>query len=74
MDGYAYQRPLGKIEDDPALRNLLIAVFDGRTKEDAVRFGLAYGRHLLDVTGFAPCVEVAAAFEAMQRWLDGVAS
>jgi hypothetical protein len=71
---YAYQRPVGKIDDVPELRDEFIAIFDGKSKEDAVRFGLLYGRHLLDITGLEPCKEISHAFEAMQKWLDGNAN
>lgn len=71
MNIYDYQRPVGKIEDIPELRNEFIAVFDGKSKEDAVRFGLLYGKRLLGVTGIEPCEEIVKAFDAMQRWLDG---
>ena len=71
-DFYAYQRIIGKIEDDAALRQAFIQAFDAGTKADAVRFGLRYGQHLLELTGIVPAAEVAQAFSAMQRWLDGM--
>jgi hypothetical protein len=71
MDFYAYQRPVGKIADIPALRDAFITIFDQKTKEDAVRFGLLYGRHLIDTTGIEPNETTGKVFEAMQRWLDG---
>jgi hypothetical protein len=74
MDFYAYQRPVGKIEDIAELRDDFIAVFDEKSKEDAVRFGLLYGRHLIDITGFELDETINKVFEAMQRWLDGKAN
>jgi hypothetical protein len=74
MDFYAYQRPVGKIEDIPALRDRFIVVFDEKSKEDAVRFGLLYGKHLFEITGIGPTDETERAFAAMQRWLDGTAN
>jgi hypothetical protein len=71
MDFYAYQRPVGEIEDIAELRDEFIAVFDEKSKEDAVRFGLLYGRHLIDITGFEPGETINSVFVAMQRWLDG---
>ncbi|MDR0426149.1 MAG: hypothetical protein LBH24_03155 [Clostridiales bacterium] len=70
-DFYGYQRPVGKIEDVPALRDAYIAVFDLKSKRDAARFGLKYGRHILDITGFSPDAEILLAFEAIRRWIDG---
>ena len=71
-DFYAYQRIIGKIEDDAALRQSFIQAFDAGTKADAVRFGLRYGQHLLELTGIVPAAEVVQALCAMQHWLDGV--
>jgi hypothetical protein len=36
-----------------------------------VRFGLLLGKHLIELTGFIPCDEIKASFEAMQKWIDG---
>ena len=74
MDFYAYQRPVGKIDDIAKLRNEFITILDERSKEDVARFGLAFGKHLLDITGREPCEEITDAFAAMQRWLDGKAN
>jgi hypothetical protein len=74
MDFYAYQRPVGKIDDITELRDEFIVVFDEKSKVDAARFGLAYGKRLLNITGMEPCAEITAAFAAMQRWLDGKAN
>jgi hypothetical protein len=67
---YGYQRPLGKIEDVPALRETFIALYDAVDKAAAVRFGLLLGEHLLELTGFSPCAEIQHAFSAMRRWLN----
>ncbi|MDR0436333.1 MAG: hypothetical protein LBH11_06195 [Propionibacteriaceae bacterium] len=74
MDFYAYQRPVGKIDDIPKLRDEFIAIFDEKSKEDAVIFGLLYGRRLLDITGVPPCKEITDSFIAMRRWLEGKTS
>jgi hypothetical protein len=74
MNIYGYQRPLGKIDDIPELRDEFIAEYDARTKDGMVRFGLMLGSHILDITGFEPCEEVCATFAAMKRWLDGQAN
>jgi len=71
MDFYAYQRLVGKIDDIPELRDEFIAIFNTKSKADIVRFCLALGQHLLDMTGFQPIDEITASFVAMQRWLDG---
>jgi hypothetical protein len=39
-----------------------------------VRFGLLFGKHLIEASGFEPCGEILSAFEAMRRWLGGAAS
>jgi hypothetical protein len=70
MNIYDYQRPLGKIDDAPELRNEFITVYDGKDKAEAVRFGLLFGNHIIEITGFEPCEEVNNAFRAMQRWLN----
>ncbi|MDR0461749.1 MAG: hypothetical protein LBG88_00195 [Christensenellaceae bacterium] len=71
MDFYEYQRPVGKIFDTPNLRNDFISVFDTKTKKEMVQFGLAYGKHILEITGLTPTSEIEHTFVAMQRWLDG---
>jgi hypothetical protein len=74
MDFYAYQRPVGKIEDVAELRDEFIAVFDEKSKKDTVSFGLLYGKHLIDITGIEPSETINKVFEAMHRWLDGKAN
>jgi hypothetical protein len=71
MNIYDYQKPVGKIEDIPELRNEFITVFDAKTKNETARFGLLYGRHILDITGFEACDEILQAFAAVQKWIDG---
>jgi hypothetical protein len=71
---YDYQRPLGKIDDIPALRTAFISVYDAKSKEDMVRFGLLLGAHLLEITGCPPYAQVQNAFMAMRRWLDKTAN
>ncbi|MDR1093489.1 MAG: hypothetical protein LBL66_05005 [Clostridiales bacterium] len=71
MNIYGYQRPLGRIDDIPELRDAFIAVFDAKSKNETARFGLLYGRHILTVTGFEPRAEITKAFGAVQRWIDG---
>ena len=71
MNIYEYQRPLGRIDDIPELRDKLITVYDSKNHQDMVRFCLALGQHVLDIAGFEPYKEITAAFEAMQKWLDG---
>lgn len=71
MDIYAYQRPLGKIDDAPELRNEFIALYDSKSHRDAARFCISYGQRLLDITGYAPCDEATRAFCAIEEWLVG---
>jgi hypothetical protein len=71
MDIYAYQRPVGKIDDFSEIRNEFIVIFDTKNKNEMARFGLLYGHHILDITGIEPCIEIIKAFEAIQKWIDG---
>jgi hypothetical protein len=71
MNIYEYQKPVGKIDDISELRDEFIAAFDAKTKNDTARFGLLYGRHILEITGFEECDEIKQAFEAVQKWIDG---
>jgi hypothetical protein len=71
MNIYEYQRPVGKIDDIPELKSEFIVIYDTKSHIEMVRFCLALGQHILDVTGFQPCKEITASFEAMQKWIDG---
>ena len=71
MNIYEYQRPVGKIDDIPELKNEFIDIYDTKSHKEMVRFCLALGQHILDVTGFKPCDEITVSFEAMQRWIGG---
>jgi hypothetical protein len=59
------------MDDIPEFRDEFIAIFDTKSKEDMVQFCLAFGKHLLAMTGFEQIDEITKSFEAMQRWLDG---
>jgi hypothetical protein len=74
MNIYDYQRPLGKIDDIPKLRDEFITEYDAKNKEDMVRFGLLLASHLLEITGFEPCEEVRHTLAAMERWLAKTAN
>ena len=52
MNIYAYQRPLGPIADDEALRQQYIAVYDVKTHQQVVRFCCAYGHRLHKLIGY----------------------
>lgn len=71
MSIYDYQRPVGKIEDNVALRNELIAIFDTKDKPAMVRFGLLYARHLLEITNIQVNDEIQFTLNAMEEWLEG---
>jgi len=71
MNIYEYQRPVGKIDDIPELKSEFIVIYDTKSHNEMVRFCLALGQHILDVTGFQPCKEITASFESMQKWMDG---
>jgi len=71
MNIYEYQRPVGKIDDIPELRNEFIAIYDIKSHTEIVLFCLALGQHILDMTCYKPSHEIIASFEAMQRWIDG---
>lgn len=71
MNIYEYQKPVGKIDDIPELRSEFITIYDTKSHKEMVRFCLALGQHILDMTGFKPCNEIIASFDAMQKWIDG---
>lgn len=71
MDIYAYQKPLGKIQDDPKLRAHFISLYETKSHQEVVIFCILLGRHLIDTIGTLPCPEVIAGFDAMHQWLDG---
>ncbi|MGM1431133.1 putative immunity protein [Sphingobacterium lactis] len=71
MNIYAYQRPIGEIQDIPALRKKYISIFETKDKNQIARFGLLYGQHILDITNTKPNTEITLAFEAIQEWIDG---
>ena len=71
MNIYEYQRPVGKIDDIPELKREFIDIYNTKSHKEMVRFCLALGQHILNVTGFTPCNEIIASFNAMQRWMEG---
>jgi hypothetical protein len=71
MNIYEYQRPVGKIDDLPELKREFIIIYDTKGHKDIVRFCLALGQHIIDMTGFQPPDEITASFVAMQKWIDG---
>lgn len=74
MNIYEYQRPVGKIDDIPELRSEFIAIYDTKNHTEIVQFCMVLGQHMLAITGYKPCDEINASFEAMQRWIDGKAN
>lgn len=71
MNIYEYQRLVGKIDDIPELKNEFISIYDTKSHKELVQFCLLLGQHILEVTGFNPCDEIKASFEAMKKWIDG---
>lgn len=71
MNIYDYQRPVGKIDDIIELKREFIALYDTKNHKEIVRFCLALGQHILDITGFQPGDEIKGSFDAMQKWIDG---
>nr|WP_245335589.1 hypothetical protein [Streptococcus panodentis] len=71
MDSYAYQKPLGKIEDLPELKSAFIEIDEQKTHEDIVRFCRMYADHLSELTGFSFTEEMYQGFAAMDDWLAG---
>lgn len=71
MNIYEYQRPVGKIDDIPELKNEFISIYDTKSHKDLVRFCLLLGQHIVELTGFVPYDEINASFEAMKKWIDG---
>ena len=76
MNIYAYQRPLGPIADDEALRQQFIAVYDAKTHQQVVRFCRAYGHRLHELTSrtFPYNSDIADAYAGMEQWLAGKAN
>jgi len=76
MNIYAYQRPLGPIADDKALRQQFIAVYDVKTHQQVVRFCHAYGHRLHELIGhtFPYNSDIADAYAGMEQWLAGKAN
>ena len=76
MNIYAYQRPLGPIADDEALRQQLIAVYDVKTHQQVVRFCHAYGHRLHKLIGydFTYNSDIADAYVGMEQWLASKAN
>ena len=71
MEFYAYTRLLGRIEDNPELRQEYINIFDTKSKEELVRFCLLYGQELLASYPYETLPVIEEGFEAMQDWLYG---
>jgi len=71
MDIYAYQRLVGRIDDNPELKESFITIYDVKSHKEIVRFCLLLGQHLIERTGFTPAEEITSAFEAMNKWLEG---
>ena len=65
MNIYEYQRLVGKIDDIPELKSEFMVIYDTKSHKEMVRFCLALGQHILDVTGFQLYDEITASFEAM---------
>ncbi len=76
MNIYAYQRPLGPIADDKALRQQFIAVYDAKTHQQVVRFCRAYGYRLHELTRhtFPYNSDIADAYAGMEQWFAGEAN
>jgi hypothetical protein len=74
MDIYAYQKPLGKIEDVPDLKKDFIKVYEEKTHQEVVRFCQVYAAYLSELTAFAFTKEMKEALTAMDDWLAGESS
>lgn len=73
MNIYAYQRPLGPIADDEALRQQFIAVYDVKTHQQVVRFCHAYGHRLHELIGYDFPYSIAAILlTRMLVWSSGL--
>jgi hypothetical protein len=71
MNIYDYQKPVGKIDDLLELKKEFIIIYDTKSHKEIVRFCLALGQHIIDLTGFVPNDEIIASFDAIQKWVDG---
>lgn len=71
MNIYEYQRLVGKIDDIPELKSEFISIYETKSHKELVQFCLLLGQHIIALTGFIPCDEIIASFEAMKKWMDG---
>jgi hypothetical protein len=71
MNIYEYQRPVGKIDDIYELRKEFIEIYDTSSHAEIVKFCLALGQHLQELTDYENFDVITDSFRAMQRWIDG---
>lgn len=74
MNIYDYQRPVGRIDDIPVLKQEFIEIYDRKSHKGMAQFCLAYGKHLIEISGFEPNREILSAFEAIREWISGKAN
>lgn len=63
-----------KLDDIPALREALIAVFDQRTHRAVSRYGLLLADHVLQLAGIPMNETLAQCYTVNRRWQDGDAT
>ncbi len=70
MDIYAYQRLVGKINDDVTLREEFIKLYDGQSHSQMVKFSIEYAKYLMDKINIRNVEEINAGLEFMAEWLE----
>lgn len=71
MNLYDVPRLVGKINDNPEMRDEFIKLFDTKTKHEMAHFGLALGDHIIHFRDFGVCGEITEAFAAVREWTHG---
>ena len=71
MNFYAIQHAVGKIQDDPELRETFISLYDQASHHQIAAFGLRYRKHLLDHHQIANDPLFEAVTVAVERWMNG---
>lgn len=62
-----------KTEDDFALREQLVTLFDTKSHKQVAAFSVLLGKHILEVTNIEPSTEILQSFAINERWQLGQA-
>ena len=63
-----------KIDDIPELKDVLIAVFESKSKKDISRYGLLLVQHVLSLTNVQPCDAINECLDISRKWQEGKAT